>query len=264
VLGGVPVPGYLRWWLSTHPVLDGERPDRLRHPESAELQGLYEAASAPPGVLALLRPPATVADVLADVDAAIDLLDRLGDPARSVRPNVLRTVYARLAEALDGIDVDPPEGVRVAPDRVVTDAVVLDAPYLQPLVRTPVVPAGGAPGAVADLLDLPLASEVAGGRAPAGGERRRWADLPGAGLAAARLGVEVLTGEVVVHERLAVDGTAVAWWPADDADHVDGSPEGLGRALAWRAQEWSRRQALAEVFAHPDRALDLAAEDAVQ
>jgi hypothetical protein len=43
-----------------------------------------------------------------------------------VRPDVLRTVYARIATALDGIDVDPPDRVRVAPDRVVEDADVLD------------------------------------------------------------------------------------------------------------------------------------------
>ncbi|WP_324273687.1 sacsin N-terminal ATP-binding-like domain-containing protein [Blastococcus brunescens] len=190
VLDGVAVPGYLRWWLSTHPVLAGERPDRLRDPGSTELQGLYEPAAAAPEVLALLRPPASVADVLADVDAAIDLLDRLGDPVRTVRPDVLRTVYARLAGALDGIDVDPPERVRVAPDRVVTDAVVLDLPWLQPLVRVPVVPAGGAPGAVADLLDLPLASERVRGGVTAQGDRRPWAGLPGAALAAARLGAE--------------------------------------------------------------------------
>ncbi|TQN42017.1 hypothetical protein FHU33_1408 [Blastococcus colisei] len=263
VLHGVPVPGYLRWWLSTHPVLDGRRPDRLRHPESTELQGLYEPASAAPEVLARLRPPATVADVLADVDGAIDLLHRLGDPARTVRPDVLPTVYARLSEALDGIDVDPPERVRVAPDRVAADAVVLDAPYLQPLVGSAVVPAGGAPGAVADLLDLPLAGERVRGTVTGDGQRRPWAGLPGAALAAARLGLEVLAGDVVVHEGLAVDGCAVRWWPGEDVDHVDGSPEALGRALAWRAGVWSRRQALAEAFAHPDHALELAAEDAV-
>src|SRR4051794_23962396 len=51
VIGGVRAPGYLRWWLTTHPVLDGIRPDRLRHPASTELQGLYEPAAAePPGV----------------------------------------------------------------------------------------------------------------------------------------------------------------------------------------------------------------------
>jgi hypothetical protein len=204
-----------------------------------------------------------VAEVLADVDSAIDLLDRLGDAARTVRPDVLRTVYARLADALEGIDVDPPERVRVAPDRVAADAVVLDAPYLQPLVGPPVVPAAGAPGAVADLLDLPLASELVRGTVTGPGERRRWADLPGAALAANRLGVAELAGEVVVHDRLDVNGRAVPWWPGEDADHVDGTPESFGRALAWRAGVWSRRQALAEAFAFPDRAGELGAEDAV-
>jgi hypothetical protein len=263
LLGGVAVPGYLRWWLSTHRVLDGERPDRLRHPAGTELQGLYEPANGSSAVLDLVRPPATVDDVLADVDGAIDLLDRLGDPARTVRPDVLRTVYARIATALDGIDVDPPERVRIAPDRVVEDAVVLDAPYLQPLVPEPVVPAGGAPGAVADLLDLPLASERVQGTVTGGGRRLRWAELPGAQLAAARLGLVELAGELAVHEALTVDGRAVSWWPEGGVDHVDGSPAALGRALAWRAGAWALRQALAEAFAFPDRAAELAAEDGV-
>jgi hypothetical protein len=263
VLDGVAVPSYLRWWLARHRVLDGERPGRLRHPDGAELQGLYEPARAAPAVLDLLRPPVTVADVLADVDDALELLGRLGDPSRSVRPDVLRNVYARLAAALDGIDAEPPDRVRVAPDRVVEDAVVLDAPWLQPLVDAPVVPAGGAPGAVADLLDLPLASERVRASVSATGRRRPWAELPGAGLAAARLGRTELTGEVAVDEALNVGGRAVAWWPGEDVDHVDGSPAALGRALAWRAGAWSMRQALAEAFAFPDRAADLAAEDAI-
>jgi hypothetical protein len=258
------VPGYLRWWLATHPVLGGRRPDRLRHPDSTELQGLYEPAAAGDAVLDLLRPPATVADVLADADGAIDLLERLGDPSRTVRPEVLRTVYARLAAALDGIDVDPPERVRVAPARVVEDAVVLDAPYLLPLVDGAVVPAGGAPGAVADLLDLPLASEKVRGRVTGSGRRQRWADLPGAGLAAARLGVDALDGEVAIHDTLTVAGRAVAWWPEGAVDHVDGTPAAMGRALAWRAGAWPLRQALAEAFAFPDLAADLAAEDGVE
>jgi hypothetical protein len=262
-LGGVPVPGYLRWWLSTHPVLGGESPDRLRHPDSTELQGLYEPASGPSAVLDLLRPPVTVEDVLTDVDGAIDLLHRLGDPARTVRPDVLRRVYGQLATALDGVDVDPPERVRVAPGRVVEDAVVLDVPYLQPLVDLPVVPAGGAPGPVADLLDLPLASEKVQASVTARGRRLRWAELPGAGLAAARLGVVALEGELAVHEELTVGGRTVTWWPDATVDHVDGSPAALGRALAWRAGAWPLRQALAEAFAFPDRAGELAAEDAV-
>ncbi|WP_245887851.1 hypothetical protein [Geodermatophilus tzadiensis] len=268
VLDGVAAPGYLRWWLTTHPVLGGRRPDRLAAPGSRELQGLYEPASGPPDVLERLRPPATVGDVLADVDAALDLLDRLGDPERTVSPAVLRTVYARLAEALDGVDVDPPAGVRVAPDRVADPGrepvLVLDAPWVQPLVDGLLVPAGGAPAAVADLLDLPLASERVTGTVTSRPARRQaWSALPGAELAAARLGVAELDGEVAVHEPLLVDGRPVAWWPDGDADHVDGTPPALGRALAWRAGAWPLRQALAEAFADPDRAADLAAEDAV-
>jgi hypothetical protein len=266
VIGGVAVPGYLRWWLAGHPVLGGRRPDRVRHPEAAELQGLYEPADASPRLLDLLRPPASVDDVLADVDGALDLLDRLGDPGRTVAPAVLRTVHARLAAALDGVDVDPPDRVRVAPDRVVPagQAVVLDAPWLQPLVDAALVPAGGAPGPVADLLDLPLAGEVVRARVESRPARTlRWADVPGAGLAAARLGVAELTGEVAVHEPLRAGGRPVPWWPGDGVDHVDGTPVALGRALAWGAGAWPLRQALAEAFAHPEHAAALAAEDAV-
>ncbi|MGY1712748.1 sacsin N-terminal ATP-binding-like domain-containing protein [Geodermatophilus sp. SYSU D00758] len=265
-LGGVRVPGYLRWWLLTHPVLDGQRPGRLRHPGARELQGLYEPARADGRLLDLLRPPASVDDVLADVDDALDLLDRLGDPRRTVRPEVLPGLYARLAAALDGVDADPPERVRVAPGRVVAaeDAVVLDVPWLHPLVDRPLVPAGGAPAAVADLLDLPLASEVVRAQVESTPVRRqRWADLPGAALAAARLGTDLPPGEVAAHATLRAGGRPVSWWPGDGVDHVDGSPGALGRALAWRAGAWARRQALAEAFAEPGRPDELAAEDAV-
>ncbi|WP_448640434.1 sacsin N-terminal ATP-binding-like domain-containing protein [Geodermatophilus sp. URMC 63] len=268
VLDGVPVPGYLRWWLTTHPVLDGRRPDRLRAPGSRELQGLYDEAHGPPEVLGRLHVPAAVDDVLADVDGALDLLDRLGDPARTVPASVLRTVYARLAAALDGLDVDPPARVRVAPDRVADPGrepvVVLDAPWLRPLVDAQLVPAGGAPGRVADLLDLPLAGERVHGTVTSAPARRQpWSAVPGCELAAARLGVAQLAGEVAVHEPLLVEGRPVTWWPDGAVDHVDGSPGALGRALAWRAGAWSARQALAEAFAEPGRAADLAAEDAV-
>ncbi|MGY1841983.1 sacsin N-terminal ATP-binding-like domain-containing protein [Modestobacter sp. SYSU DS0875] len=264
---GVVVPGYLRWWLRTSPVLDGQRPDRLRHPAAVELQGLYEPVrELPADVLALLTPPRTVADLLADVDDALDLLDRLGDPRRTVVPAVLRTVYAQLAAALDDVGVDPPERVRVGPRQVSEDAVVLDAPWLQPLVDRALAPAGGAPESVADLLDLPLASELAG-RARVTSRPVRtlpWSEVPGAGLAAARLGVAELTGQVAVHAEVAVTGgRTVPWWPGDP-DAVDGTPAAFGRALAWRVGAWPLRAALTEAFAHPGRAAELAAEDAVE
>jgi hypothetical protein len=93
--------------------------------------------------------------------------------------------------------------------------------------------------------------------------RGPWAAVPGADLAAARLGLPVLAGEVAVHEPLLAADRPVAWWPGDGVDHVDGTPAALGRALAWRTGAWPLRQALAEAFAEPGRAADLAAEDGV-
>jgi hypothetical protein len=160
-VAGVPVPSYTRWWLSRQPVLGGRRPGALRVPEAHDLAGLYDVASTE--LAGLIGCRTGLADVLADPDAAADLLERLGDPARTVEPTVLATVYPRLAVALAGVDVDPPERVRVAPDRVVDAdrAVVLDAPWLLDRLgdRVPVA-GGGEPAAVADLLDVPLLSEL--------------------------------------------------------------------------------------------------------
>ena len=141
---------------------------------------------------------------------------------------------------------------------------LLDLPWLQPLEDRPLVPAGGAPGAVADLLDLPLASEVVTARIESTPARLvRWADLPGAGLAVARLGVDRLAGEVAVHEPLRVGGREVPWWFEGPVVAVDGSPAALGRALAWTHGAWHLRQALAEAFAEPERGEALTAEDGV-
>jgi hypothetical protein len=80
--------------------------------------------------------------------------------------------------------------------------------------------------------------------------------------------VPELIGDVVRQEAPMVAGRPIVWWPGssadrDGADVVDGSPAGLGRALAWRYGVWPLRQALAEAFAEPGRSTDLAAEDAV-
>jgi hypothetical protein len=163
---------------------------------------------------------------------------------------------------------DPPDRVRTGSTTTVPreEAVVLDLPYLLPLLtgdRTP-VPADEATGPVADLLDLPLAGELLGPRAPDGTPARtlRWADVPGAELAAARCGGPVPDAVVAVHEALTVGGTPVRWWPDADTDHTDGSPAALGRALAWRLGAWPVRAAAAEALAHPDDPT-LTAEDAV-
>jgi hypothetical protein len=261
----VRTPSYTTWWLSTHRTLGGRRPDTLRAPTATDLEGLYDPAGADPETLELLGVPADLDDVLADPDRALDLLDRLGDPARTVPAATLRTVYARLALVLED-HADPPDRVRTGPAATVAreEAAVLDLPYLLPLLgRTP-VPADQATGPVADLLDLPLASELIGPKAPDAPPRTRtaWADIPGAELAAARCDGPVPDATVAMHDRLTVDGTPVRWWPDAETDHTDGSPEALGRALAWRLGAWPARAAAAEALRHPGDD-QLAQEDAV-
>jgi hypothetical protein len=249
--GGRRVPSYTRWWLSRHQVLDGRRPRDLRVPAAEELAGLYDPA---PGTDAelhrLLGCRTGLDDVLSDVEGALDLLDRLGDPCRRCPPATLRVAYSRLSEVL--ADAYPPALVRVAPDLVVPagEAVVLDAPYALPLLGLLRPVPGGRPVAV--LLDLPLASELAGG--PVGGEvvrERAWPDVEGAELAATRLGGEAPGATVCCHTGLTVSGVTVDWWPAGSVDHVEvtAGASALGRALAWRMGRWDLRAAAVEALA---------------
>ncbi len=261
--GSAEVPSYTTWWLSTHETVGGQRPDELRAPGAIDLAGLYDPAPADlPAVAGVLT---GLADALADPDRAVDLLDRLGDEARSAPGPTLRVAYGRLALVLED-RAEPPDRVRVGPDRTVPRerAVVLDLPHLLPLLgeRVP-VPAGGAPGPVADLLDLPLGSELvdAGGPDAAPVRIVAWADVPGAALAAERCGGPVPAAVLAVHDRLTVGGVPVRWWPAGGTDHVDGTPAAAGRALAWRLGAWDRRAAAAEALADPAAERRLRAED---
>jgi len=260
------VPSYTTWWLSTHPVLEGQRPDRLRRNGSIELSGLYDEA--PATAPSYLDCPSTVDGLLADVESALDLLYRLGDPGRAPQPYLLGGIYGRAASALAGVEVRPPSRVRDVSGQVVAreTAAVLDVPYVLPLLDRSLVGAAGRPGEVADLLGLPLASELVDGRVTSGpGRRSSWRELPGAALAARRLGHAELPGDVHRHDGLAVDGRAVPWWAVGGIDHVDaaGGAEALGRALAWRHGAWALRAALSEAFAHPHAAGDRAAEDSL-
>ena len=138
---------------------------------------------------------------------------------------------AALAEAAPA--VDPPAAVRaVEAGRLVVvpaeDAVVVDRPDLLPRVAPyAVVPCPlDRAEALADVLDLPLASEV----------------VPAAGSVPGGVGI-------VEHERLQAstaggDLVDVVWIAAEHADHVVGIA-GRARALAFRAGTWSDRYAVA-------------------
>jgi hypothetical protein len=243
-------PGYTAWWLRRFAVIAGRPPTAWRLPGAAELAGLYDVLPVPvPASTAVaIGVRAGLAEVLAD--AAVDLLHRLGDPARLVPAARVPALTAAVVAALPTGGVDPlPRGVRALSGAVTDadDAVVLDLPwYAAVLNPARTVPGGADPAAVATLLDLETASErypavlvpapTSGARPPA----------PAVAAAMDALGLDPdLVADVRVDPALAVriDGVEhrVPWWVSGDRRRVDGSAAGWGRMLAWSAGDWSLR-----------------------
>jgi hypothetical protein len=219
--------GYTTWWLARHVRLAGHRPRYWRLPSATGLAALFDvvpesvrAAVADDGLLAAIGVRADLA--VADAADAADLLARLGDPARSPDAALTWAEYAVLADAVlaDRVDpgeLDPPSRLR-ASDGSVLDAdraVLLDRAWLAPALPPAETVAGRLDpdgiDALAELLDLPLASEVVAGElvaadsGPVGGVRTPWAALPEVVAACAAIGAAVPEGELWVHERLAVE-----------------------------------------------------------
>jgi hypothetical protein len=253
----VSVPSYTRWWLARAPVLGGRRPAELALPGS-DLIGLYDEAPAEldPALLRALGVRDGIDSVLAEPGGAAELLARLGSD-RPVDRAMVRRLHARLASDPVDPSLAPPVRVRAVRDGAAVavdaaDAVVVDAPDLLPLLGPlAVVPAPLALAAeVADLLDLRLASELAGFAVVSAGEPRRCAH-----------------GSYAVHDPLVVadlEGrhTAVPWRVCDGTAHVDAAagPDALGRALAWRDGCWAQRWLRAATLRDPGAAEALAAE----
>ncbi len=252
----VAVPTYAGWWIARHARLDARPPNTLRAADSDQaLAGLYDAVELP-GVSAALLAAVGVRTALGP-ELAADLVARLADPEHEVSAVSL----VRLLVAVAGADpeaVPPPEAVRV-PDgdrtRVVpaSDAVVVDAPYwLQLDLPAPLpLPASAAP-AVADLLDLPMASEVVDAAPPPGDHAAVPTSVSGLLPAAPR--------DYVEHDELLVAGREVDWWVHGGEVHA-ATLEGLARGLAWVAGRWDARFAVAEVLRDPARGPALAAEE---
>ena len=157
--------------------------------------------------------------VVRDSADAADLLTRLGDPSRAPDAALTWAAHAELADAvlegrIDPDELDPPERVR-AVDGSVLDAgraVLLDRPWLAPVLPEADTVSGrmDAEGidALAELLDLPLASEVVAGQVVSGAGREcRWAALPEVVAACAAIGAPVPEGTLWLHERLTVELT---------------------------------------------------------
>ena len=281
------VPSYTAWWLRRHVTLGGRRPAGLLVPGGDQLlAGLYDPvgdpgeaagsgpagadpAGADPALARLLTDPAiaqalgarsSLAALLAEPGGADDLLTRLADPARPVTRRQLRALWLALAAAVNVSprDITPPVRVRVIHGDQVTvsdadDVLVLDAPDLWPLVAgQPLVLAGQQAPRLADLLDLPLASEEVPGTVESPGERRPVPAivsevLPGA------------PGTYTEHDPLMVDGADLPWRYADGELHA-ATVEGLACGLAWAAGQWEARHLLAALLMNPDEAAQLLAE----
>lgn len=218
--------GYTGWWLARHALLDGTPLRRWRLP-SAEpdlgglhdpvpVEGLDEGFLAAAGVRSGLR-----------VDGpqdAVDLLARLADPVRPVTPAVVHAAHAALTAAdLDPADVDPPSQLRARTGAVVPaeQAVVLDSPWLAAVLPADGLVSGGDPEVLAELLDLPLASEEAAGAELLADRGRsvQWAELVEVVSGCAAAGLTVPSGSVVLHERLQVRHGGVTHDVAYWVDH---------------------------------------------
>jgi hypothetical protein len=161
----------------------------------------------------------------------------------------LEAAYAVLAASPAARDVAPPPYVRaVAPGATSTEvvearsAVVLDAPYLLPLldgVRLVPAPVGSAER-LADLLDLPLASDEEVGPPDPGAAVR----VP----PEARLLLDAAPETWWQHDELVVDGVDLPWLVVDGQVHAS-TLAGLAYALCWVAGAWPLRDTVAAVLA---------------
>jgi hypothetical protein len=202
--------GYTGWWLARHAQLGGHPPSHWRLAGTGALEGLYDVVPVCDTDETLLAAAGvrTGLSITGPADAA-DLLARLADPARTVTPAVVHAAHAALASAdLDPADVEPPVRVRAVTGEVVDAdrAMVLDSPWLAAVLPAGELVSGGDPGLLADLLDLPLASErVAPELLDAGAGRTvRWVELVEVVAVCAAAGLAVPAGTLRLHDQLRV------------------------------------------------------------
>ena len=250
----VPSPSYTAWWLRRFALVDGHPLRLWRIQAATDLVGLFDTLP-----FDLEADLAAAVGVLDGLPAALhtdpdEVLRRWTDPARSVPARSVVQLTGLLADLLAREPDRPlPALVRVLSGAAVPaeEAVVLDRPWLAAVVDPDrVVPGGPDPAAVAAAFDLALASEAVPAVLEPSAQARLDADL--AERAAAALGALVPAGSLSCRPALAVRIGAgapvrVPWWPAERGAApgrflVDGSPAGIGRAVAYLAGRWPDRQ----------------------
>ncbi|WP_312873199.1 sacsin N-terminal ATP-binding-like domain-containing protein [Kibdelosporangium persicum] len=254
--------GYTAWWISRYALLEGQAPRTWRTAGASDLVGLYDPLPIELGdELAAAAGVRTRLEIKDAADAE-DLLERLGDPARTVPHGVSLRAHAALAGSVDVSLLDAPERVRVLSGEAVDaeDCVVLDAPWLLAVLPPNRVVAAlddDAAEPLAELLDLPLASESAGD--VTGGELVPWAELGAVVVAAELLGFELPLEGVIVHDELTANGQRVHWWvDRQNRVHCEDTPDGLARALAWASDRWIDRHVIHAILEDPDPSTVLA------
>lgn len=249
--------GYTAWWIAHHALLADEPPAHWRLPDATDLAGLYDVAPTDldPELQRLMGVRAELA--VESTEDAEDLLDRLADPGRTVGRGTTLRAYTALAEAVrdevvDPADLDPPPAVRTTDGEVTDNGVVLDVPWLAPLTDAYVAVDVELAEALAQLLDVPVASEVTPARPDSVGEPVAWRDLGAVVDACDLAGIPVPPGGVILHEQLTVAGRAVPWWVDDGVVHTADETNGMARALAWSTDRWADRHLLAALIEDPD------------
>jgi hypothetical protein len=257
--GAAPAPSYTAWWLRRRlgapfalhdgvPLLPPAPPEVAGAGLDAEvlraLGGVGALEEAQPSDWAAVLdalPPAGAALPLADALAVWRGLARL---AAGLDPAARPAAMDRLPDRLPSLRVDGATGRTEVTVRDADDLDVAPAPRWAQLRAVVPVPAADA-AAVAELLDLPLAEDVApdtAGAAQPVDPRVRALD--------ARLPAHWWR-----HGALTVGGTPVGWWVHDGEVHA-ASADGAARGMAELLDAPALAPLLAEALRDPERAAD--------
>jgi hypothetical protein len=270
VSGHFDVLSYSAWWLC-RTLAGGPWADPDAEPALAAL------LPPPPDLLVALDPSlrralgAVGSTTHLDAAAVEAVLAGMADPEVVMDAATAITLWRELTAIAvqvlaDGTEVAPPAWVRVLDGpgtRVVRvrNAVVVDRPaWLQrtDLGGAVIAPDPDSAPALADLLDVPLAGDLALGKIEESGQL---VPVP----PAVRTLLPDGPSSWCEHEDLLVDGVDVDWWVEGHGPsalvHAN-TFEGLARGLAWAAGAWHRRLAVLEVLADPAALLGAVVDEA--